>query len=489
MRRPIKRGKRSRPRWRARSGAPKSQRRNRTAWRFSRNVLIAGIGGAVTVYLVAGTERFGDLVFGTDPPLHVTAAVRSPFNVCEGGRGWVFHHEAKGLSTPGPQQDMDGWAAESGGIPASDNLIAVQLQGSGSKTVIVTDLRVEVTRRRPPPGGAHTTTPGGCGDLVPTYFKADLDRRPIRLLPITGQDVNGNPVPPAPLPHAVSRQEPEVWYIKAITHRCDCEWVAHIDWISDGERGSIKVTENGHPFRTATSTRALEVNSSRGTWMPVEAPGLRGGDRLLSYGEPITLKGSSYYVRGGVTLLAQRFPFEAPYQPVATDPVGRLSPFAFTRRPTVATRYKAALSTDLRAASKAVTVYVTPLLGNSSTTIERARRDRGAPRLRQVGTVSARIPSKLAALPGAQIVLVYFGAAKGQRSPTLLRLADEVELRRSHGMLWSAHVSFPLKDLPSPPRSTQTFFCIPISYEELGLGVPRPDSPCGKRWIAAPRSP
>lgn len=131
----------------------RSRSRRTATTRNVRNALIVGVGGAITAFLVWGAGLVGDLAGGADPVLYVTAELAPPFAVCEGGTGWVFQREAKALSTAPLLSKLDRWAAEGGGVPASGNYVDVQLQGAGSRTVIVTDIRIEVTRRRRPPRG------------------------------------------------------------------------------------------------------------------------------------------------------------------------------------------------------------------------------------------------------------------------------------------------------------------------------------------------
>ena len=68
----------------------------------------------------------------------------------------------------------------------------------------------------------------------------------------------------------VSENSPEVWHIAVTTAKCDCDWVALIDYTADGKPGEIKITKHGKPFRVAAVARATTATpNGQGGWATI----------------------------------------------------------------------------------------------------------------------------------------------------------------------------------------------------------------------------
>jgi hypothetical protein len=229
-----------------------------------------GLTALVGNVILAGGEQAARIVRGPADALHVTAQPANPADYCNGGAGWVFRKKPQELSVPAWSADLPRWAIANGGVPASGNYVVVTLQGIAPHTVIIQDVRVVVVHKEAASGGTYPLLGGSCGVLVPAFFAADLDSRPVRVRPVTGMDATGHSVRPVPLPHQVSESNPEVWDVQAKTERSQDDWIAYVDWLSDGQRGSSEISADGHgrPFRTAATTSSATV--SRGanahTW-------------------------------------------------------------------------------------------------------------------------------------------------------------------------------------------------------------------------------
>jgi hypothetical protein len=49
----------------------------------------------------------------------------------------------------------------------------------------------------------------------------------------------------------VSAEDPEVLLVTARTGGCDCRWYLELDWSSQGRTGTVRVDDDGRPFRTS----------------------------------------------------------------------------------------------------------------------------------------------------------------------------------------------------------------------------------------------
>jgi hypothetical protein len=195
-------------------------------------------------------------VTGSKAVLQTVVKVDSPADLCGGQTGWVFPARLGALTLPSVDASKDAWAAANHGIPASGNHITVVLQAGGDKPVVVDDLRVSVVRRSPAPKGTYPLLGSGCGGLVPTLFKADLDKDPVTVKPVAGVDLADKRIPPVALPQKISPNSPEQWRIAAVTHTCDCEWVAFFDYTANGATRVEEIDDRGRPFRTVSPTNS-----------------------------------------------------------------------------------------------------------------------------------------------------------------------------------------------------------------------------------------
>ena len=211
----------------------------------------------------------------TEPHLSTAVRIPSPSRICGGGEGWVFNKDLRQLPAPpihAGEGNLDKWAAENGGIPASGNYIEVTLQGLNGHTVVVNSISVDIASRTEPPYGtrSHLTNTGGCGGLVPYRFSLNLDATPISVTAETDQGAigAGEVHRPVDLPHSISGAEPEVWHLAAVTETCSCEWTATLHWASDGKEDTTTIRDNGHPFRVAAVTHStlVEPRLTGGGW-------------------------------------------------------------------------------------------------------------------------------------------------------------------------------------------------------------------------------
>src|ERR1700754_1199621 len=95
------------------------------------------------------------------------AKIPSPADVCGMGTGGVFDTVPPQLPPPRARSDLDEWASENGGIPASGNYVQVILHAQdGHKVTIPKDgIHIKVESQAEPPRDAYPSLTGGCGGL------------------------------------------------------------------------------------------------------------------------------------------------------------------------------------------------------------------------------------------------------------------------------------------------------------------------------------
>jgi hypothetical protein len=256
------RKKSKRSRRRARATARTRRRSDRWRTWLGGGVSTGVIAGVILALVLSAGHKVVAEVAGSPQPLTITTHLFPPSESCQGGAGWVFPQQSNELPVPSWQASdpsLQRWASDYHGIPASGNFVVVDLQALPGHTVIVNDIRVHVVSRAPAPDGTYPELSGGCGGIVPTSFKANLDGSAIVLTRTSEGGGVGKPAPPIPLPHAVSESSPEVWYINSVTRTCDCQWTVTLDWSADGKTGTSTIEDAGKPFRTAATTHAARV--------------------------------------------------------------------------------------------------------------------------------------------------------------------------------------------------------------------------------------
>jgi hypothetical protein len=138
-----------------------------------------------------------------------------------------------------------GWAKEMGGVDASASLIRVVVSGKANTPTLLQGLRVKLVERRPPLDGTLLTYTGIGSAQSVRYIQVDLGKSPPTLDYIGDE---GKPEDHFPL--RVSESEAEVFDIWAGTPRGDQSWYLELDYTADGEQGSIRIDDDGKPFRT-----------------------------------------------------------------------------------------------------------------------------------------------------------------------------------------------------------------------------------------------
>ncbi|WP_435843471.1 helix-turn-helix domain-containing protein [Streptomyces fungicidicus] len=186
------------------------------------------------------------------------------------GHDYVVAKPPEQVPPPPAPQDARTWAGTQSAVHGGGTTVQLSVQGTSETAVVLTALRVRVAGRADPaPGNAYAMDQGCGGALTPRYFDVDLDKdRPLaRAVP--GNDA-GTPIPAVRMPYRVSATDPEVLLVTARTAHCDCRWYLELDWSSQGRTGTVRIDDDGRPFRTSglAGLPRYEYDTSAREWRP-----------------------------------------------------------------------------------------------------------------------------------------------------------------------------------------------------------------------------
>lgn len=186
------------------------------------------------------------------------------------GHDYVVAKPPAQVPPPPVPQDAGVWAATQNAVHGGETLVRLTVQGRTGTAVVLEALRVRVVGRTAPAQGTAYAMDRGCGGAItPRSFDVNLDKeRPIARA-VAGSDT-GTPIPAVRMPYRVSAQDPEVLLVNARTQACDCRWYLELDWSSQGREGTVRIDDDGRPFRTSGIkglSRYVYDTSARG-WMP-----------------------------------------------------------------------------------------------------------------------------------------------------------------------------------------------------------------------------
>ncbi|WP_411100921.1 helix-turn-helix domain-containing protein [Streptomyces sp. x-45] len=167
------------------------------------------------------------------------------------GHDYVIAKPPGQVPPPPAPQDAAPWAATQSAVHGGETLVQLSVQGRSDTAVVLEALRVRVVgRTAPAEGNAYAMDQGCGGSITPRSFAVDLDKdRPIARA-VAGND-SGTPIPAVRMPYRVSAKDPEVLLVTAGTSSCDCRWYLELDWSSQGRTGTVRIDDDGRPFRTS----------------------------------------------------------------------------------------------------------------------------------------------------------------------------------------------------------------------------------------------
>ncbi|MEU8661679.1 hypothetical protein [Actinoplanes philippinensis] len=214
-------------------------------WRSSpKQALTGGVIALVSLLWI------GFLRADVDPDFTLQAAVKASGSEC--GGGYVVPGESGELEEV-PRTGLEGWAAENGGIAAEQLAITLTIDTENEEKVTLHDIRPVVTKRSAPSAGTQVSIVGCGGDLAYRWMSLDFDADPPKRSVEFNQDYEEELPPaerkPIAFPYSVSSTDPENFYLYNSTSRDDVEFHLEIDWAFHGRRGTLRVDDNGSPFR------------------------------------------------------------------------------------------------------------------------------------------------------------------------------------------------------------------------------------------------
>ncbi|MFD3916162.1 helix-turn-helix domain-containing protein [Streptomyces sp. NPDC058603] len=149
------------------------------------------------------------------------------------------------IPPPPTEQDAPGWVNALGGVASGGQFIELTVQGRSSDTVVLNALRVKIVKTDAPLPWNDYAMGVGCGGGVGTKsFAVNLDAARPSTVPKAGQ---------RDFPYKVSESDPEVYYVSATATARDVSWYLELEWTSGDRRGTLRVDDNGKPFRTSGS--------------------------------------------------------------------------------------------------------------------------------------------------------------------------------------------------------------------------------------------
>ncbi|MFD3942723.1 helix-turn-helix domain-containing protein [Streptomyces sp. NPDC058579] len=156
---------------------------------------------------------------------------------------YLLDREPAQVPPPPIEAEAPGWVASLGGVASGEQMLALTVQGTGKQTVVVDALHVRVERKGAPLAWNDYSMGVGCGGLVETKsFAVDLDSPRPDVTPVAGQ---------RDFPYKVSETDPEVFYVMARAQAHDVTWYIELDWSSGKQRGTVRIDDDGKPFRTS----------------------------------------------------------------------------------------------------------------------------------------------------------------------------------------------------------------------------------------------
>ncbi|MFF2200874.1 helix-turn-helix domain-containing protein [Streptomyces sp. NPDC058145] len=188
----------------------------------------------------AGAARGGGIEDGATAP----AVAVNPYkweDPCS--QHYLVDRQPEQVPPPPGEPDARGWVTALGGVAGGQQMLALTVQGTGRATVVLEDLHVRVVEKSAPLAWNDFEMGVGCGGGVGTAaFGADLDAGRPTLTPKAGQ---------RDFPYKVSESDPEVFYVFADARAHNVSWYLELDWSSGDRHGTVRVDDNGRPFRTS----------------------------------------------------------------------------------------------------------------------------------------------------------------------------------------------------------------------------------------------
>lgn len=140
------------------------------------------------------------------------------------------------------------------------DVVQVSIQGESARIVTLTGIRFSVKRRERPDGATFSAPCGG--GINGRGLRVDVEANPPQILASSESEegsvesggMPGSDTPPIEFPWTVSLTDPLLLYVVATADSCYCTWTAEIPWVSGGEKGTIRIDNEGRGYTVVGST-------------------------------------------------------------------------------------------------------------------------------------------------------------------------------------------------------------------------------------------
>ncbi|MFF3837400.1 helix-turn-helix domain-containing protein [Streptomyces sp. NPDC001930] len=238
----------------------KRRRLRRTAVIVGTAVVAAAVAVALVMNLPGGDEkdrRAGDAAASSGAPgrsgssdgkapgtAFAPTVVTAP-HTWEGpcSQHYLIDRRPEQVPPPPTEQDAPGWIAALDAVPGGDQLLRLTVQGTGKQTVVLEALHVRVVGKKAPLAWNDYVMGVGCGGEVSTKaFAVDLDAGRPTAVPVGGQRT---------FSYKTSESDPVIFNVAARAQAHDVSWYLELVWSSGEEHGTLRVDDDGRPFRTS----------------------------------------------------------------------------------------------------------------------------------------------------------------------------------------------------------------------------------------------
>ncbi|MFB7239465.1 helix-turn-helix domain-containing protein [Streptomyces sp. NPDC056269] len=156
---------------------------------------------------------------------------------------YLIDREPEQVPPPPTEQDAPGWIAALDAVPGGDQLLRLTVQGTGRQTVVLEALHVRVVTKKAPVAWNDYVMGVGCGGEVSTKaFAVDLDAGRPTAVPVGGQRT---------FSYKTSESDPVIFNVAARAQAHDVTWYLELAWSSGDEHGTLRIDDDGRPFRTS----------------------------------------------------------------------------------------------------------------------------------------------------------------------------------------------------------------------------------------------
>ncbi|MFE7439464.1 helix-turn-helix domain-containing protein [Streptomyces chartreusis] len=141
------------------------------------------------------------------------------------------------------------------GVSASKTGLGFTVQGKDGQTVTLLGLAVEVVSKHEPLRGSRV--PVVCqGDPPNRNLSVNLDQARPQVVKAAARAGDGGSASDTGWPYTVSGSDPEHFVVQPVTLAYDVTFTLRLKWAWNGERGELRIDDQGKPFRTTADRNA-----------------------------------------------------------------------------------------------------------------------------------------------------------------------------------------------------------------------------------------